>query len=261
VSRTRIFHAVTTCSKLGYEQYGKRMLESLRQFWPDKVDVTLYSEDVPDAKPLPDWLHEFKARHAKNKAANGKGSHGRFMGQYNYRFDAVRFAHKTAAVIDAAERMTAERSADVLIWIDADTVTHAPVTVEFLRSLSPSTGDDIAWLWRTKTYPECGFYMLNLTKPSVAQLIREWKALYTSDMLFQLPEWHDSYVLKELVRSLGCNWTSLSGDSANTSHPFVNGPLGAVMDHMKGARKLVGHSKARDLVNGPRAEAYWKGIK
>ena len=261
MSRTRIFHVVTTCSKLGFEQYGKRMLESLRQHWPAEVGVTLYSEDVVDAVALPDWLHAFKARHAKNKAANGKGSHGRFLGQYNYRFDAVRFAHKTAAVIDAAERMIADRSADVLIWIDADTVTHAPVTMEFLRTLPPErSAFDIAWLWRTKTYPECGFYMLNLTKPGVANLIHEWKKLYTADTLFHLPEWHDSFVLKELVKSLNCTWTSLSGDASNTSHPFVNGPLGAVMDHMKGARKIVGHSKARDLT-APRDEAYWKGIK
>lgn len=261
MSRTRIFHVVTTCSKLGYEQYGKRMLASLREFWPENVGVTLYSEDVPDAKALPDWLYAFKKRHAGNKAANGKGTHARFLGQYNYRFDAVRFAHKTAAVIDAAERMIADRSADILIWIDADTVTHAPVTVEFLRDLfSSSAKAEIAWLWRSKTYPECGFYMLNLTSPATANLIAQWKALYTSDTLFHLPEWHDSYVLKELVRKLGCNWTSLSGDASNTSHPFVNGPLGAVMDHMKGARKIVGHSKARDLTT-PRDEAYWKGIK
>jgi hypothetical protein len=260
VSRTRIFHVVTTCSKIGYDQYGKRMLDSLREFWPTNVGVTLYSEDVADAVALPEWLHAFKRRHAGNKAANGKGSHARFLGQYNYRFDAVRFAHKTAAVIDAAERMTADRSADILIWIDADTVTHAPVTIEFLRKLAPERDQDIAWLWRTKTYPECGFYMLNLTLPSVANLIREWKTLYTADTLFHLPEWHDSYVLKELIKSLNCHWATLSGDASNTSHPFVNGPLGAVMDHMKGARKAMGHSKSSDFKT-PRGEAYWKGIK
>src|ERR1700747_568485 len=75
MTRSVVFKVVTTCSKLGYEQYGKRMLESLHQHWPEEGDVALYSEDVLPPKPLPKWLHEFKARHAGNKAANGKGTH------------------------------------------------------------------------------------------------------------------------------------------------------------------------------------------
>lgn len=260
MTRHVTFKVVTTCSRVGYAEYGKRMMDSLRDHWPAAVDVTLYSENITGARLLPDWLHAFKTRHAGNKAANGKGTHGRFLGQYNYRFDAVRFAHKTAAVIDAAETAIADRSADVLVWIDADTVTHAPVTIEFLRELMPVRDTVIAWLWRSKTYPECGFYMLNLAAPDTRRLLAQWKLLYTADTLFHLPEWHDSYVLKELVRTLKCSWTSISGDAAGTSHPFVNGPLGAVMDHMKGARKHVGHSKRSDLT-APRGEAYWKGIK
>lgn len=254
--KARIYEAVTTFNKVGYEQYGKRMLDSLSKHWPPEVNVRVYSEDVPGCIPMPAWLDAFKAKHGKNKDANGKGSHGRYVGQYNYRFDAVRFAHKTAAVIDSAEHS----KADVLIWIDADTVTHSPVTMQFLRDLAPLTGDVISWLWRSKTYPECGFYMLNLRNPFTANLIEQWKLLYTTGNLFHLPEWHDSYVLKELVRSLKCPWHSLSGDASNTSHPFINGPLGAVMDHMKGTRKHAGISRARDLIT-PRDEAYWKNAK
>lgn len=256
MTRHVVFEAVTTFSEVGRLQYGDRMVEAFATHWPNEVELTVYSEDAKWRRALPDWLHAFKAAHGGKKAANGHHVAGRSHGLYNYRFDAVRFAHKTAAVIDAAEHSTA----DVLIWIDADTVTHSPVTIDFLRGLMPAKGNVIAWLWRSKTYPECGFYMLNLKHPDTALLLTQWKALYTSGTLFHLPEWHDSYVLKELVRTLKLSWTSISGDAAATSHPFVNGPLGAVMDHMKGARKHVGHSKRTDLVT-PRGEAYWKGIK
>lgn len=256
MTRHTIYEAVTTFSEIGRKEYGQRMVESFHKHWPSDVPLTVYSENAANCRALPEWLHAFKGRHKDARPAHGLNRAGRFHGQYNYRFDAVRFAHKTAAVIDAAERSTA----DILIWVDADTVTHSPVAHTLLRDLAPAKGTVISWLWRSKTYPECGFYMLNLKHPDTAHLIAQWKGLYESDALFHLPEWHDSYVLKELVRTLKCSWSSISGDAAATSHPFVNGPLGAVMDHMKGARKQVGHSKRSDLL-APRDEAYWKGIK
>ena len=39
-------------------------------------------------------------------------------------------------------------------------------------------------------------------------------------------------------------------------HPFVNGPLGRYMDHLKGGRKDEGRSSDKDLVVA-RTEAYW----
>ena len=93
----------------------------------------------------------------------------------------------------------------------------------------------------------------------VAALINGIVDLYVSDKLFGLKEWHDSYAI-EIVRAsvtdLRC--VSLSGDAESTGHPFVNGPLGTRLDHLKGKRKATGHSHAIDLVR-PRGEGYWNG--
>lgn len=245
-----MFEAVTTCSAEGWKAYGERMLASVERYWP--LPIRFYSEDISGALAFPKWLDEFKAKHGGDPGK--RGSRGGRV--YNYRFDAVRFAHKTAAVIDAAERS----QADFLVWVDADTVTHADVTQAFLTELAPRPGEVISWLYRTKTYPECGFYILNLRCADTAVLLREWKALYTSGRVFLLPEWHDSYVLQQLVRSLKLSWHSISGGAEDTSHPFINGPLGAVMDHFKGPRKAMGRSKRTDL-RQPRDEAYWKGLR
>jgi hypothetical protein len=257
----RQFEAITTCSVDGWNAYGARMTRAFRHYWPAEVPLTLYTEgdftpvlasiDAPCR--LPQWLFDFKERHRKNGKAHGKMANT----AYNFRFDAVRFAHKTAAVIDAAER--SER--DLLIWIDADTVTHSQVTIEFLRELAPGAAHVISWLDRQFKYPECGFYILNLRNPETMALIREWKALYTSDLLFHLPEWHDSYVLETLIKKMHLGRKSISGPVGYlTSHPFINSPLGAVMDHMKGDRKTKGISRASDL-KAPRSEDYWKGVK
>jgi hypothetical protein len=42
-----------------------------------------------------------------------------------------------------------------------------------------------------------------------------------------------------------------------TSHPAINGPLGAFLDHMKGPRKSEGRSRPGDL-KMKREEGYWK---
>jgi hypothetical protein len=42
----------------------------------------------------------------------------------------------------------------------------------------------------------------------------------------------------------------------DSMHPFVNGPLGSYMDHLKGGRKEQGRSSDKDLVV-TRTEEYW----
>src|SRR5258708_3526237 len=116
------FAVLTTCNAKGWDQYGRRMVETFDQFWPPDVPLYLYAElfepdhPRPVVRTLPKWLTEFKERHAENP-----GAHGLIDGNYNFLHDCVRFAHKVAAVTDAA--LTLET--DVLIWADADIVTHA----------------------------------------------------------------------------------------------------------------------------------------
>lgn len=187
-----------------------------------------------------DWLAEFKIRH-------------RHRSTDNYRFDAVRFAHKVAA-LELAYRLGWE---DVLVWIDADCVTHQDVTAEWLSGL---IGDaDFAYLRRENKYPECGFMMFRRNK-ATSELIRRLVMLYRTDDLFALREWHDSWAIEqvrkgmELEGALKC--TSLSGAYESTGHPFVNGPLGEKLDHCKGKRKALGKSKPSDL-KASRTEEYW----
>jgi len=83
-------------------------LSLCRNFQPD--------HPRPIVRTLPTWLAEFKKRHVGHPYA-----HGMVNGTYNFRFDCVRFAHKVAAVTDAAKL-----DVDILIWADADTVLTQP---------------------------------------------------------------------------------------------------------------------------------------
>lgn len=240
------FLAVSTFNAAGLAQYGRRMMTSFHRHWPDDVPLRVYAEGwketipqaaVYDLLASSPWLADFKARH-KNRTFR------------DYRWDAVRFAHKVAAVCHAARG-----PADYVIWLDGDTFTHSPITMADLAGLAP-TEEWIAWLDRAKAYPECGLFILNCKHPRHQEMIDAFERMYREDGLFALPEFHDSFVLEHVVRAAGIGTKSLSGDGYRTSHPLVNGPLSKWLDHMKGRRKDGGRTPKgeRQVKDGV---AYW----
>lgn len=243
------FEAVSTFNAGGLGLYGRRMMESFHRHWPGEVGLTVYAEGwsdsshlcrVEDLEAVSPWLREFKRRH----------HHRRFR---DYRWDAVKFAHKAAALCHAAKRS----GADVLIWLDGDIFTHSRVSLDDLARLAPAGHEWIAWLDRDRMHPECGFYMLNCRHPRHAAMIDAFEAMYAQDRLFALREWHDSYVLQQVVAQAGIGAKSLSGAGRKTTHPLINGPLGAHFDHLKGGRKAQGKSRPADL-RVVRTEGYWR---
>lgn len=232
------FSAVTTFAPHHWESYAKRCVASFEFHWPKSVPLcSLVDEALMERSA---WLGAFKQRHAQ-------------LPIDNYRKDAVRFAHKIAAIDIAFHSMRPEF--DALIWIDADCITHSTVDEEWLESL---IGDaDFGYLDRKSKYPECGF-MIFRTTPQGRAFVHEIVSQYVEDLLFKLPEWHDSFVIEAVRKDqIDLRCASLSGNASSTGHPFVNGPLGSRMDHLKGKRKRVGRSFSADL-KSTRIEDYWK---
>lgn len=232
------FAAVTTWAPQHWALYAKRFVETYREHWQDVPLLTFEDEDLEAQSP---WLAAFKRRHAHRPTVD-------------YRMDAVRFAHKIAAI----ELANGSTTADVLIWMDADCVTHAPVTPDWLQGLLRN--GDFAYLRRTMKYPECGFMMFRRNERGLG-LIGAIVDQYRLDTLFELPEWHDSFVTDKVrarLEALGkLRCVSLSGHAERTHHPLINGPLGAKLDHLKGPRKQEGKSRARDI-KVHRPEDYWQ---
>jgi hypothetical protein len=238
------FVAVTTYAERHWEQHARRCVETFHQHWQGVPMLQYRDADLEAASP---WLAAFKRRHAHRPTAD-------------YRMDAVRFAHKVAA-IDLCNQMGEVERIDALIWIDADCVTHADVTPVWLETLLRD--GDFAYLRRTMKYPECGFMIFRRNERGLAfidAIIRQ----YRTDALFKLPEWHDSFVIdhvraqRERIGMLRC--VSLSGSGERTHHPLINGPLGAKLDHLKGPRKADGRSRATDL-KVRRGEEYWQPVQ
>lgn len=258
---------VTTMNAHGYDRYGAGMLRSMARNLDPAITLRIYAEgftpdralmlhhwQVKDLDTAVPWLAEFKAWCDEDPAR--RGMRGR---TYDMRMDARRFSHKVAAFTEAALGV-GRLGWDLIIWADADTLAHAPVDLPWLQSLIPADCY-MAWLDRGMLYPECGFFMVRPQHPAHDFLWAELRSLYTTRSLIQHHEWHDSYLIQQVMeraqREGLINIGSLSGPQGRrTSHPLVNGPLGARLDHLKGPRKDEGRSRAGDL-RVPRAEPYW----
>lgn len=234
------FDAVTTFAPQHWESHARRCVETFTEHWPKSVRLRFYRDE--QLENLSPWLTEFKQRH-------------RHRPTDNYRFDAVRFAHKVAAIQVAYQL----GKADYLIWIDADCVTHAPVDEAWLTEMAQ--GADFAYLKRKGKYSECGWLMFRRGAAASA-LIANLCDLYRTDELFDLAEWHDSWAfdhVRKWMEDRGLiRCASLSGGHEASSHPLVNGPLGSRFDHLKGRRKAEGRSRKSDLTT-TRTEPYWNG--
>ena len=275
------YTVVTTFNAEGYEKYGQRMLQTFIQNWPSTVQLMVYAEDCMVAESAPNLqvldlaqaspeLVAFKHQWKNVPRANGDISadpvrrHRKDAGK-GFKWDAVRFSHKVYSIFHCANNT----NADWLIWMDADTVCHSPITVNDLDRLCPGNRD-LCYLGRRKKFSECGLYSMKLGTKSIKRFLREFQRMYddADHGIFLLDEWHDSFVFDAVRKSIPglveLNWAAGLEDlrpsklnSPGEGHPLINSEWGAYLDHLKGTRKIKGRSKDVDL-KVRRTEAYWQ---
>lgn len=277
---------VTTFHKGGYDQYGKRMIKSFLENWPASIKLYVYAEDceveesasnliVKDLHASSPDLVAFKEKWKNVPKANGDVSTDPVRSKRKdsgkgFKWHAIRFAHKVYSIFSCAK----ECDTEWLMWMDADTFCHSKISEKDLARLIPGK-QDLCYLGRKGKYSECGLYSLKLSSQEVKNFLNEFQRVYDyaegDRGIFSLAEWHDSYVF-DAVRHRFPNlkqhdWASQLQDirprpgmSRGEGHPLINCDWGAYLDHLKGGRKNLGHSK-RDDLKVPRSEPYWQQFR
>lgn len=265
------FSVITTFPQFKWDEYAKRMVETFIDNWPKSIHLKIYYENqIPKDAPQSDqieWIDlfdacpdlvAFKEKHKNNPYANGHKLGTDTNKKGSFLWEAVKFAHKSFCVSHQA----LNSSTDYVIWLDADVVTHSPVPYEFVESLHKSNNFS-SYLGRQHIYPECGFVIYNTKHPVLKTFMADWQELYEKDLLFNLEEYHDSYLFWHLIKKHNLESQSFNISDGHPHRPgvhvFINSPLGHYMDHLKGARKKQGKSKASDIYT-QRNERYWKSI-
>ena len=131
-TKSRKFSAVTSFH-LESQSYGIDMLESYFRFWPnacilyacleeiDKLD----SDKVKDKINIVDFHKEIPEYNSFAEKYIHKNNHE------NYRYDALKFAHKIFAIKKAISICKTQ----YLIWLDADIKTVKTIDYNLLNSL------------------------------------------------------------------------------------------------------------------------------
>ena len=276
---------LTTFHPAGLSKYGQRMIDSFALNIDKRIKLLVYAEDckpnnpdpsrieILDAKAALPKLNAFKSTWGHVPKANGDITnepqrHTRKDWMKEFKWDAVRFANKTYAVYDAVQR-----SKDWCVWMDADTYVHSPWTYEDFAAQLPDNSW-ITYVGRGKgsqTWPECGFYGLNLNHPVCHEFLKEFERVYeeADNGIFLLEEWHDSFVFGSILNNMKLQFPNAHDYSAEMylkeaksgggGHPLINGVLGKWIDHMKGGRKDAGKSQKKDIMVN-RTEDYWNEI-
>jgi len=282
--KTMKISVVTTFHQAGYDQYGKRMIETFIKNWPTDVTLYVYAEDCNVIETAPNLivkdLHQaspalvaFKERWKNVPKANGDVSADPVRSKRKdagkgFKWHAIRFAHKVYSIFACAS----ECNSDVLVWMDADTICHSPITMQDIERLIPQNVD-LCYLGRNGKYSECGLYAMNLKSQSTLNFLKEFQRVYDDAErgIFTLDEWHDSYVFDAVRVRISdlhqLNWSAglrdlrpHAGNSTGEGHPLINSEWGAWLDHLKGGRKSLGRSKREDL-KVPRTEPYWQQFR
>ena len=268
------YAVVTTFNDKGRAAYGQKMIDTFCKNWPEEVTLHIYPELCNPAirnhnhvtlKRLEEVteLMAFKEKWKNVPKANGDvsadpvRSKRRDAGK-GFKWDAIRFAHKVYAIFHCAK----ETDADILIWMDADTICHSPITMEDIQRLIPAD-KDLCFLGRRGKFSECGLYSMNLRSEAVQTFLKNFQRFYddAENGIFTLDEWHDSFVfdaVRKTVRLNELDWSShlITGEG----HPLINSEWGAFLDHLKGGRKGLGKSKRTDLMV-TRTEPYWQQFR
>jgi hypothetical protein len=272
---------VTTFHEAGLKEYGQRMIDTFCENWPEEVTLHIYPElcnpsirnhqhvTLKRLEEVPE-LVQFKMKWQDVPKANGDVSADPVRSRRKdagkgFKWHAVRFAHKVYAIFDCA-RTT---DADILLWMDADTICHSPITIENLRRMIPQDSE-LCYLGRKGKYSECGLYAMNLRSANIQMFLKEFQRFYDNaeQGIFTLDEWHDSFVFDAVRHKFPqmkqLDWAAhlrdlrpYPGMSNGEGHPLINSEWGAWLDHLKGGRKKTGMSK-RDDLKVPRKEPYWQ---
>ena len=249
------FTIVTTYSEEGWQKYGYRFANSMDMYLPSDIDVLLYYE----GNSSPDGFSERMKFLSFNELCGEKQKRFELMEQSfkndndvdsaheaEFKYQASRFAHKYYTCESAVNRV----STKYLIWIDADVIALRKIPKNFFKSL---VSNNSYWsrIGRGDEYPECGFMIWDRQHKMHKFFWEIMNTMYDKGQLFNLKEWHDSYVWWEaekiLQKTKSVNIGFDLGDGGE-GHAFVRGVLGKYFDHLKGPRKIFGFSPEKKSI-------------
>lgn len=258
---------VTSFAPSGFRDYGKRMLETACEFLPSNVEiVAYYNTEKPefhnsrakfiDAYGIEGGVRDFTAKYSKIKRQCGYNPNWN-RGEYNFRWDAVKFCHKNFAI----EHCSRSCNSDFLVWLDADSVLFDYIPEEWFATLLPEP-HYLSYLGRTAySHTDCSYMQFRVNHPAHRKFMSRYVGIYKTGRFEQEREQHDSWLFDVVRKEMEQEGkiTSFNLSKEDKGHVFLSSELGRYADTLKGRRKDTGSSWREDLTI-QRTESYWQNL-
>lgn len=232
---------VSTFSDNGYYEYGKYFVDSIRKFISKDIMIHLYVDNIQIEKDnnlkifnLEESsynLVKFKERN-KNKTVK------------DWRWDGVRFAHKTFAIFHAVNTM----NVDYLIWLDSDTELYNEINSDYLIKFLPK-GNFVGYIGRDGI-SETGFLIFDIHHPHAKDFFQRFEQYYNDDLIYTIDQQHDAFVFDTVRKELESSKliTSFNISPFNVKKNHFNVIFNGYMIHYKGDEKLQRESKISKIL-------------
>jgi hypothetical protein len=194
---------MTTFSEQNYNDYAKYFLASAFAYLKKDITVRLYT-DVP-YKNLPENYENYILEDVcPNLVAFKNKNKSKPAGKKSFLKDAVRFAHKSYAIIHASKTVNTKR----LVWLDADTEILKKLDKSYFQNHLPK-GKFVAYLGREKKYTETGYLQFKLNKKH-DKFFDKWQWYYDSNEIYNLRGQLDCHVFDKCMEDLKIDGHNLS---------------------------------------------------
>lgn len=234
---------MTTMHKPYFDHIGDIMLESFEKYWPDDIDLYVFQEGFV----IPEYSKIKGISWEEHCQTGWESFRGKASGT------AEIFAKKGFAFLAGMKII----DCDLLIWLDADTLTYSPFPKEKIESILPKnkligvfdtyyqinpnyTQEQYLDKNRILTACESGFVLLNKQHKNFNDLVQNYEKNYTLDSRPEkFGDWYDTNVLMASLVDLRTEVEDLSKlrNTNKTQTPINRCWIGEYVHHAKGKAK------------------------
>lgn len=227
---------VTTFPDAAWDVYAQTCLKSLSQHLPKNISLFVGLDGHALREPVQALLRQsdhlycgWQPDHTAFVQANKARDHAS-----EYRLMATRFCHKVFVFKRVLDEIIAASGFDYLVWWDADALLTRTPSHDDLQKVLPGKDEAVSYLGRKDwDHSECGFMGFNLHHKGAAEIIGFMHHYYVSELVFSLPQWHDSYLFDVARGGQPCRNIS-EGVAGN--NVWAHTALADFSEHWKGER-------------------------
>jgi len=235
---------VTSFNKAIWDGHGKPCVMSWLKHIKGNYNLHIYMDgrpasDLPRADNIRYFFLDNYADYTKflRDTANMGAPQG-VPPEHQFRFQFRRFWPKVFSIAKEVAQV------DDVLWLDADILVNKDFD---LTAFSKEHSKMFTILDRGEPWGYCdsGFMLLKEQGFELRDFISKLENIYTTKTIFQFREWHDAYLITQLLKITFGKQTSdqykafvesLCGLSSSL-HPIEDSPLKEYMVHLKGQRK------------------------